>query len=240
MLISVIIPVYNGERFLAEAVESIRKQDVHSLEIIIVDDGSTDGTASLIPSLGSGICYAYQPNQGVAAARNHGLALAQGEVIAFLDADDLWPNTKFARQLPILLNRTEIDIVLGKVQRLWRVEGSSDPVQWEARIQPWTELLLGCGLFRRSVFERIGHFNPNLSIGEDTDWFLRARVAGIPTVDLDEITLFYRRHEESLTARVDHNKTTIFPILKLALQRHRQVGASPNGTKRDLHDNAHS
>jgi glycosyltransferase involved in cell wall biosynthesis len=226
MLISVIIPVYNGERFLSEAVASIRKQDVHSLEIIIVDDGSTDGTASLIPSLGSGIRYTYQPNQGVAVARNHGLTLAKGEITAFLDADDLWPDTKLAQQLPVLLNQIEIEIVMGKVQRLWQVEGSANPAQWEARIPPWTELLLGCGLFRRSVFERIGNFDPMLRIGEDTDWFLRARMAGVSTVDLDEITLLYRRHEESLTARIDHNKTTIFPILKLAVQRHRQAGAA--------------
>lgn len=117
-LVSVIIPVYNGEAFLAEAVESIQRQNCHSLEIIIVDDGSTDSTGSVVASLQADVRYVYQPNNsGPAAARNRGLQMAQGNVIGFLDADDdLWPDNKLAVQLACLAAQPRTEIVLGYVQ----------------------------------------------------------------------------------------------------------------------------
>ena len=99
VLLSVIMPVYNGAEFLAEAVASIVAQAYQPLEIIVVDDGSTDETATIVQSLGGEIRYLYQFNQGPAAARNAGLALAQGDLIAFLDVDDLWPADKLAQQM---------------------------------------------------------------------------------------------------------------------------------------------
>ena len=97
--VSAIIPVYNGEAFLAEAAASIQRQRVDALEIIIVNDGSTDGTAEVIESLQGTIRSASQPNRGPAAARSRGVRMAQGNVIAFLDADDLWPEDKLEIQL---------------------------------------------------------------------------------------------------------------------------------------------
>src|SRR5579871_1893267 len=97
---SVIIPVYNAEAFLAQAVESVRRQTVKPLEIIVVDDGSTDNSAQVAARLD--VHYIYQPNRGPAAARNRALTAARGQFIAFLDADDLWPDNKLAMQTEIL------------------------------------------------------------------------------------------------------------------------------------------
>src|SRR5436305_1029668 len=89
-MISVIIPVYNGERYLGEAIESVLAQSYHWLEIILVDDGSTDGSATVAKQFSPAVQVVRQPNLGAGAARNRGIALAQGEFLAFLDADDLW------------------------------------------------------------------------------------------------------------------------------------------------------
>jgi glycosyltransferase involved in cell wall biosynthesis len=231
MQLSVIVPVYNGERYLAAAIASVRRQAYAPLEIIIVDDGSTDGTARLIERLGPDIRTVHQANHGPAAARNRGLELATGDVIAFIDADDLWPDDKLRLQLPVLYDDPAIQIVMGKVQRLWPTEGDALTLAFEPRIPPCDELLLGCALFRRAVFEQIGFFDVTLRIGEDTDWFLRARQGGAAIARINQVTLFYRRHGESLTAGIDHTKTTIFPVLQRAVQRHRQAGAAPDAQR---------
>ena len=96
-MISCIVPVYNGERYLAETLQSILGQRVGPLEVIVVDDGSTDGTAGVARRFGSAIRVLHQTNAGPAAARNLGLSEARGDFVAFLDADDLWKPDKLAR-----------------------------------------------------------------------------------------------------------------------------------------------
>jgi len=113
--ISVVIPVFNGEKFIQEALESVLAQNEPSVEILVVDDGSTDGTAAVAENFRGAIRLIRQPNRGVAAARNHGIQLAQAEVLAFLDADDLFTPDKFALQLPRLAENPGIDIVVGQL-----------------------------------------------------------------------------------------------------------------------------
>src|SRR4030042_4290993 len=114
--VSAIIPVYNGEAFLAEAVESIRQQGYRPIEIIIVDDGSTDNTKRIAAGLKGDVHYVYQPNSGLPAARNRGLNEARGDVIAFLDVDDLWSRDKLEHQLLRLNDAPSAEIVLGYTQ----------------------------------------------------------------------------------------------------------------------------
>ena len=101
-LVSVIIPTFNRSALLPEALDSIFRQDWPSLQIIVVDDGSTDQTRELIASYGSKVEYAWQPNQGAGSARNRGLAMARGSVIAFLDSDDLWLPVKLRTEMALL------------------------------------------------------------------------------------------------------------------------------------------
>jgi len=109
-LVSVVIPVFNGERYLRDAVQSVLDQRYAPLEIIIVDDGSTDGTATVAQSLPEAVSYLHHTNQGPAAARNRGIEQARGGLIAFADADDLWPPAKLELQLPYLINEPAIEI----------------------------------------------------------------------------------------------------------------------------------
>ena len=112
-MVTVIIPVYNGEEYLAEDIESVLGQTYHPLEIIVVDDGSTDDTATVASRFKELVRYIYQPNSGPAAARNRGLKMARGEVIGFVDADDLWVENKLDLQLGLLADNPSVQIVIG-------------------------------------------------------------------------------------------------------------------------------
>ncbi|HNX97448.1 MAG TPA: glycosyltransferase, partial [Candidatus Aminicenantes bacterium] len=178
MSVSVIIPVYNGESTLIEAVESVRSQASDSLEIIVVDDGSTDRTDAVIRTLGPKVRSFRQANAGPAAARNRGLTEARGDRIAFLDADDLWAPGKLARQLDFLERHPEVDVV----------QGMSHPFrdEWRdgLRLRRWLARVWSpkpdSALFRAGVFARVGPFAGDMTIGEDLDWFFRARELGVP------------------------------------------------------------
>src|SRR5712664_390476 len=115
-LISCIIPVFNGERYLREALDSILAQTHRPVEIIVADDGSSDGTAAVVASYGDHVHYLHQPNAGPAAARNLGLSAARGEFVAFLDADDLWHPEKLVHQRARFQARPELDLCVTHVQ----------------------------------------------------------------------------------------------------------------------------
>ena len=111
-LISCIVPVFNGERYLAETLDSVMGQSYRPLEIILVDDGSTDGTAAIAERYGERVTHLRQENAGPAAARNFGLGAATGQFVAFLDADDLWHASKLNRQMERFRTQPEIDLSL--------------------------------------------------------------------------------------------------------------------------------
>lgn len=223
-LISVIVPVYNGENFLPEAINSIRQQNYTPLEIIIVDDGSTDNTAQVADTLGSDIRYIRQKNAGPAAARNAGLRIARGEVIAFLDVDDLWPPNKLEIQLARLQEDPQPDIVLGRVQFL-KLPGAEDiNIQFESPDNTLVNAYLGSGVFKKSIFEKVGMFDASLRYSEDQDWFLRAREQQASIIILKEITLYYRLHQNNMTRNKNTVDLQIVSVLKKSLDRRRQQG----------------
>ena len=149
-----IIPAYNGERFIAQAIASARRQNPPVSEIIVVDDGSTDGTAKVVKGL-AGVRYVYQVNQGLAAARNHGFRVSRGNLLCFLDADDRLTGSKTEVQFPMLAENPTLDIVIGFSQRVvitgW---DGVEPVYREIG-EPQFYLSLGSAIIRRSVFERL-------------------------------------------------------------------------------------
>lgn len=221
--VSVIIPVYNGERYLAEAVHSILAQTVPTLEIIVVDDGSTDGTARVAQRFGDAVCYVYQPNRGPAAARNRGLERARGEIVAFLDADDLWREGKLACQCARLEADPTLDIVLGHTQFVQHEPGpDAGPVPTG---EPYPQFFLGGALFRRSAFTRVGGFDESLLCCEDWDWFLRAYDMGVAMRMFPEVVLHYRRHEHNLT-RTAAGRHDLLRVIRKRLVRQRRQGST--------------
>lgn len=217
-LVSVVIPVFNGERFLPEAVQSVLDQQYSPVEIIIVDDGSTDGTATVARSLPETVHYLHQTNQGPAAARNRGIEQAQGSLIAFADADDLWPAGKLELQLPYLINDPAVDIVLGRIQQVLLSETGNGPTQME----PAFSVNLGSAVIRKSVFERVGLFDETMRYSEDVDWFMRARESGARILTIEAVTLFYRQHEQNMTRGKSTAELNVLKALKKSLDRRRE------------------
>ncbi|WP_420643244.1 glycosyltransferase [Candidatus Leptofilum sp.] len=205
--VSVIVPVYNGATHIVETVESVLAQTYTDLELIVVDDGSTDGTAELLRPYRGQIRLIQQGNQGVSAARNHGLRLALGDFVLFLDGDDvLYPN-KLKQQVAML----EADHLLGAVHSGWRlVDEYGRPLR---NVQPWQQapaltlpdwlqwkpVFLGAMLFRRSWLQRIDGFRTDLRQAEDTDYLLRLSLAGCPMRWLEQTTIDYRQHRAGVT-----------------------------------------
>ncbi len=217
-LVSVIMPVYNGETFLAEAVESIQQQAYQPLEIIIVDDGSTDGTAQIAANFKGDVRCVYQPNSGQAVARNRGLRMVRGDIIGFLDADDLWAENKLEVQLPHVTSDLSVEIVLGHINRIWAARGTSNYDQFT---EPELALSLGSGLFRKSVFDKVGYFDPTLRRCEDWDWFMRARELGVSIVTHKEVVAYYRRHENNMTLEKEIGNKYFAMVLKRSIERRR-------------------
>lgn len=218
-LISVIIPVYNGTRFLGDAVASILAQNYPAIEIIIVDDGSTDDVEVAVNDLPVDVRFFSQPNSGPAVARNRGIRDAAGELIAFLDVDDLWP----AQHLDALLEAMDDDteVVLGRAQ-LARID-IEDQSRFDFIGNPEEAFpyYIGAALYRRSAFRRVGLFDPELRFGEDSDWFLRARDCGLVVKKLEQTTLIVRRHENNMTNGKTLVELNPLRAFKKALDRRR-------------------
>ncbi|MCP4362631.1 MAG: glycosyltransferase, partial [Chloroflexi bacterium] len=219
--ISVIIPTFNGATYIVETIESVFAQTYTDFEIIVIDDGSTDGTAELLRPYRGRLRYIYQENRGVSAARNHGLALALGEYILFLDGDDILKPDKLARQASYL----DGDNLLGAVHSGWRlVDAYGRPLRpitpWQQApnlsLQEWLmwkPVFLGAVLFRCSWLERIDGFDTSLRQAEDTDFLLRLSLAGCPMVWLETMTVDYRQHGASVTQNVSRQAADMSKVL---------------------------
>lgn len=222
MSISVVIPAYNAEGLIEQALDSITKQAVRPTEIIVVDDGSDDRTAEIVElSLVPGLQLVRQNNAGPATARNAAIAMAKGEWIAFLDADDLWLPCKLAVQTLLSAERPEVDIWLGATEGVGIEVPPPAKGAFPSDFTSRAFLQLGASLIRRSVFERIGHFDSSLTFAEDVDWFMRAREGGAVMETHDETVLRYRRHSGNLTNQIEQRDRGFMRALKNSIERRR-------------------
>jgi glycosyltransferase involved in cell wall biosynthesis len=226
--VSVVIPVFEMGRYLTEAIASIEGQGHPDVEIIVVDDGSSDDTPDVIAALGDRVIALRQDNQGPAVARNAGLALATGDVIAFCDADDLWPEGKLARQLARLDEEPELDAVLGRIQYVAIDGGEIPDIEFENLDQKTlSHVHLGSGLYRRRAFDQLGGFDEQLRFSEDVDWFMRAREAKLRIEILPDVTLVYRLHDSNMTRDAKERiAASTLMALKQSLDRRRAAGIS--------------
>jgi glycosyltransferase involved in cell wall biosynthesis len=225
LAVSVITPFFNAGPYLTEAVASILAQDYRPLELLLVDDGSTDGSADraarLAEDSGEIRLLRLPSNQGPAAARNAALREARGELVTFLDADDLMLPGRLSCQTTYLESHPGVDVVVGVAECVLE-PGVAPP--------PW---LRGMGatdrhryhhamtmLAPRRVFDRVGAFDPSFRVGEDTDWMLRARVAGLVVARVDRVLIRRRIHGANLIYRTEEMRAAIHrTVLRLARQR---------------------
>jgi glycosyltransferase involved in cell wall biosynthesis len=219
-LVSVVVPVHDGEKYLGDALASAARQQYPALEILVVDDGSTDRSAEIARAAGPDVRVIPQPHSGLPAARNHGVREARGEYVGFLDSDDLWTDGKLAIQLRILERHRDIAVLIGHTRRMWQstAEGTPGAVQLGD-----TELALslGAALIRRSAFDVVGHFDEAISHSHDWDWFMRARELGVTVVVHDEVTALYRRHGGNMTNQWAASMTSFAQMIQKSIVRRR-------------------
>jgi glycosyltransferase involved in cell wall biosynthesis len=219
-LVSVIIPVYNGGQYLADAIGSVLSQTCRPVEIIVVDDGSTDNSAEIAQSYAR-VHYFYQPNQGVSVARNTGIAAAEGDFIAFLDADDQWPADKLTRQVDFLLENPEVGYVVTH-QRILLEQDAPIPSRFKIELlhKDHPGFVPSTLMVRRAVLEQVGGFDPTyLNAGEDIEWFSRAKDAGMLMAVLPETLLFRRMHKTNISLQSRPDFSRLLKTLKKSIDR---------------------
>jgi glycosyltransferase involved in cell wall biosynthesis len=214
--VSVVVPVRNGAAYLAAALSSVLEQLPPPDEVIVVDDGSTDDTAAIATRAGPAVRVHSGRFGGAAAARNAGVSVATGDLLAFIDHDDLWVPGRLARQLGALRRAPAVDLVLGLTQRVRDVGGQLVPLR-----PPAAEPSLGALLVRRSVFERVGPLDETRPFDEDVDWFLRAREACVPARLDNELAQIYRRHATNGTNHRAADIRAFFHCLRDSIARRR-------------------
>jgi glycosyltransferase involved in cell wall biosynthesis len=221
-LVSIIIPVYNSERYLAEAIGSVLAQTYRPIEVIVVDDGSTDNTSEIVArDFCESVQYIYQDNSGPASARNTGLANAKGNIIAFIDADDFWSHDKLKIQLPLITSNPELEIVLGCLQYVRQSKSRKSNDKLEKISRPFVSLHFGASLIKKSAFEKIGLIDTTMNHFEDFDWFLHARDAGISIMTHKDVVLFYRLHDRNLSSNKYGSNSYFLKALKKSIDRRR-------------------
>lgn len=220
--ISIIIPVWNGEKYLTEAIESALAQDYANKEIIVVNDGSTDSTQIIIDSFGSRIRSIHQPNQGLGAARNTGVRASTGDYLAFLDHDDIWERTKHTIQMRNITS--EDPLIFGQVKQF--ICPSLTPEE-RGKLSVHEEIVpgyfAGSLLVSKKRFLQIGPFFEKKIVGEFIDWYARAIESKVPIVTLSELTLHRRVHNDNMGRQKElYNRFEYLKILKNSLERRRK------------------
>jgi glycosyltransferase involved in cell wall biosynthesis len=224
--VSVIMPVFNGQRFLAEALGSLGRGDEPELEVVVVDDGSTDDSIGIVQAVAQKdprIRLLTGEHRGVSAARNVGLRASRGTYVAFLDCDDLCPPGRISRQLSKLISSPGAAFIVGET--MWFEALTPDlkpaPGSKHVRLLCWH---LHSALFASSVFDAHGHFDEALEFAEDMDFFLRLMEACVHFIVEDELASLYRRHDGNMTRNQHRMRRQMLVALQKSIARRRAAG----------------
>ena len=234
-LVSVVIPAFDAERFIAEAIESVLAQTYAPLELVVVDDGSTDRTARIASGYPE-VRLIRQQNGGPATARNRGFEATSGELLTFLDSDDMMTPDKLEVQVGHLLANPDMGIVIGAQELViepgtelpfW-IEGSKVQAQVPTRppdIHGEPNIYAMSMLMRREVFDLVGGFDESIEPAEDIDWTLRAVEADVTIARLPRVMVRRRVHPDSLTQDVAASRAGLFKAFQARIRRHRARAA---------------
>lgn len=228
--VDVVVPVFNGARHLAGAVERIEAQGVDGVVIVVIDDGSIDETPQLCERLAveDRIRWVRTANGGPAAARNTGIGMVRAPIVAFIDVDDEWPSGRLAWTLPYLEARPDLDGIVGQLQIV--TDSPEADAAWSAIGMPMYPAFfpqLGTGLYRRSLFDRIGGFAPDMRYAEDVDWFFRWFESGAALETVSRVVLLYHLHDSNMTRHRSAMRQHFASAIARSLLRRRRQGNPP-------------
>ena len=219
--ISVLIPAYNAAVYLAEAVESVLGQTIKPVEVVVLDDGSTDATYEVLRGFGERIRLLGPERHGFVGARNYLLEQARCDWIAFQDADDVWQPHKLERQVAFLRANPEHDGCLALAEQFLEPGCALPPTFRQSLLaKPTPQFFIPNLLVHRRVFDRIGAFDVANPLGADSDWFVRAKDAGIDFPVVPEVLYRRRWHDSNLSWQFAFN-TSMLDILRRSVRRKR-------------------
>ncbi len=222
-LVTVVIPVYNCAKYLTEALDSVFAQTYRPIEVIVVDDGSTDDSADIVRNYPE-VRYFYQSNQGVAVARNVAIAAAEGEFIAFIDADDIWKPHKLSLQITYMLEHPDIGITGTRAENF--LEPNTQVPPWfdcDRDLQECIVIIPSTLVVSISIFHQIGNFSQNYQSEEDTEWLRRAEDLNVKTLMIPEILTLRRLHGKNLSWKMKPmHKFNMLRISKESIARQRR------------------
>jgi len=225
--ISVVVPVYNAEKYIAQALDSLISQTLPPDEIIVVNDGSTDGSAEVVASFASRVKLVSQENSGTANARNRGLQESTGDLLAFLDADDFWDPRKLASQKAVLDSNPAMESVFCLARQFYSPDLAPEKqslIRKEDRdLAAYTTPAM---LIRRGSFFRIGLFRAGLQGAVDMEWMIRAREGNLRTSIIRECLYFRRIHADNSGIRNKHLLPQRTRLLKEFLDRKKGANQS--------------
>jgi glycosyltransferase involved in cell wall biosynthesis len=225
-LVTCIVPCFNGARYLAETIESILAQTHRPLEMIVVDDGSTDESPRIVRSYGDAVHYHRRENGGPGAAYNTGLGLATGDFIAFLEQDDLWLPDKTRRQLAEFEANPELGYCVGHIQNFWIRELEEEARRYRDLpvMQPVPGYVVQTLMVRPATFETVGHFAESLRYACASDWFLRATESGTAGLLIRDVVTRRRLHETNFS-RLNRaaSREQFLHVVKAMLDRRRRA-----------------
>ena len=223
--ITVITPVYQGERFLAAALESIRAQSLPASEVIVIDDGSTDASGEIAEAMAAdwpALRVVRRANGGLFTALNAGIAAAGGALVTFLDADDLMVPTRLEQQAHHLSAHPECDVVMGR-EEVMVEEGAAAPAWIRGEDDGTPRPYMMSLMVRRAVLERIGGFDPAFDVSQDLDWMVRARAAGARIDTLDSVLIHRRMHGDNMVYATDAIRRGMLQAMRARLAAREDV-----------------
>ena len=222
MKVSVIVPAYQASHFVADAVASVLTEGVD--EVIVVDDGSTDGTADRVRAQ-AGVRVVSTPHLGIGAARNRGIAEASGDVLTFVDADDLWVTGRLQAQLEALEQHPG-SVILGELEEFVCPMVRRDRPEVAARLMPKPGRLMGwvtgAMVLTRATFDRVGPFPVDLEVGETIAWFATMKALGVPAIELPRLVLLRRLHGDNTTLVAERRRSDYVALAKRLLDEKRR------------------
>lgn len=221
-LITVIIPVYNAEKYMAEAIESVFEQTLQPFEIIVVNDGSTDKSASIVEKYAPKVAIINQENRGISGARNTGIRSSGGSMIAFLDADDIWTEDHLEKLFAPFEENDDLGITAGYVEQFLNdgENGASQIIPKEKKVMPGN--VAGASLIKKMVFEKVGLFDEKLTLAEYIDWFSRVKDYGVSTRLIKDVVLKRRIHSDNIGIREKAHINDYTKVLMASIRRKRK------------------
>ena len=219
--VSVIVPVRNGERYLGAAIESILKQSYAPSEVIVVDNGSVDGSAAVAQRFGPPVQVLTEPVPGPAQARNFGIRAASGDFIAFLDADDLWDPLKLEHQISIMLQQPEVDLVFANMREFISPDlTDAQQANMSPRADDYRGMCASTLLARARAFQIAGAM-PQIPIGEFVAWYGLAQTAGLKSHLIPEVLVKRRIHLTNMSRRTRDEQAGYLKAAKIVLDARR-------------------